>query len=246
MHLNRVRLFLFAATVFLGGCSDQIDQAKNAAEAAAELAKMAKKSDSADKKVEAAQEAAAKEAAKNIPKGATAEEAKQHIDMAKGIAGMEAMAKEMGGGPVVNWRQLLPFLPEKIAGFKAKGEVDGATNKVGGLENTQVNRRYESGEKRLQISIVDTSMMGMLRAPFAMIAMVSEDSSKGYKKGKEIDGYKSIVEWKKKSRRSHVTSLVGDRFIVNVQVDGGDEPDAAEKIVGKLDLAKIAKLKAKN
>jgi hypothetical protein len=157
------------------------------------------------------------------------------------------VAKQMNtqgpSGPVVNWRDLVPFLPDTLAGFQAKGEVDGSTTTMQGMQITRVGRDYVSGEDRLDVKIVDTSLAPFLRAPFALVGMVQEDSSEGYKKGTSVKGQPAIAEWKK-SGRSEVHLLAAQRFVIDVEVRT-KTPGTAERVAEALDLAGIMASAAK-
>lgn len=227
----------------LGGCSEEVEQAKQAAAAAKALTEVAGQAQKTAEAMDEAQAKAEAEAKAAVPAGASPEQAKQQIEMAKALAAMKAM-QGSGSGPVVNWRQLAPHLPEKLGGYTAKGELDGSTNSAAGMEVTEVKRRYTQGERKLRVHITDTSMASMLRAPFAMAAMVKEDSTRGYKKGKSIGAHTAIVEWESKRKRSKATALIGQRFIIMVEVDGTQTDDEAEKLLASLALDDIAKLKA--
>ncbi|MEK7703655.1 MAG: hypothetical protein AAB426_01755, partial [Myxococcota bacterium] len=159
---------------------------------------------------------------------------------------MAAMQGTTGGGAavaVVNWRELAKVVPESVAGFTAEGELNGQTSGMGNMQVTEVTRHYKKGDKELRLEITDTSMVAALRAPFAMMAMINEDSSKGYKKGGSIGAYPGLAEWESQGKESHVAVLVADRFLVNVKIENA-EPGDAETIVKALDLGDLAKLKA--
>jgi hypothetical protein len=147
------------------------------------------------------------------------------------------------GGPVVNWRDLVPFLPDQLAGFQAKGDVDGSTTTMQGMQITRVARKYEAGDDRLDLKIVDTSLAPFLRAPFALVGMVQEDSSDGYKKGTSIKGQPGIAEWRK-SGRSELHMLAGQRFVIDIEIK---TPNAgtAERVAEALDIHGIIAAAAK-
>jgi hypothetical protein len=79
--------------------------------------------------------------------------------------------------------------------------------------------------------------------PFAMAAMVNEDSTRGFKKGKRIADQPAIVEWHESTKHSEVTMLVAERYVVKADVRKAATDDEAEKLVGLLDIAGLAKLK---
>jgi hypothetical protein len=161
-----------------------------------------------------------------------------------GTQAQQALNAPQAAGPVVNWRELAAFLPAELGGLPADGEVDGSTTNMQGLQVTTVKRRYKDKASRARIEITDTSLAAFLRAPFAMAAMVQEDSSKGYRRGTQIQGHPAIAEWKLSSKRSEAHVLVAGRFIVNLELDDTSE-GRAETLVKELDLAGIAAAGAK-
>ena len=62
-------------------------------------------------------------------------------------------------------------------------------------------RRYRAGDKRLDIEIVDTSLVPMMRAGFAMAQMVKKDSTEGVQRGTTVDGQPGVLEWRKRRQR---------------------------------------------
>jgi hypothetical protein len=147
-------------------------------------------------------------------------------------------------GPVVNWRDLSAFLPDSLGELEASGEIDGETTSMQGLQVTTVKRRYKAGKRGARLELVDTSLAAFLRAPFAMVAMVQEDSSRGYKKGTQVQGQPAIAEWNEKGKRSEVHILAGGRFLVNLELDDAQQGQA-ESLAANLDLAGIMASAAK-
>lgn len=166
---------------------------------------------------------------------------------ALGALGQQAQ-KALGGAgtaaAVVNWRELSPFLADTVGSFKADGEVDGNTTGMEGFKVTTVKRSYKGQGGEATVEIVDTSFAPMLRAPFAMVHMIQEDSSQGYKRGTQLKGQPAISEWNERQKDSQVHLLLGDRFLVNVEVNGAPQP-LAEGLAQALDIPAIVALAAK-
>jgi hypothetical protein len=219
------------------GCKEQREDAQKAVAVAKALTDLAQQGKAAEKAAKEAEKAARDE----IPEGTDPEVAKQQVELAKGVAAMKALAGG-GGGPAVNWRQLAPLLPEALGDFKAKGELDGSTKKMGGFEVSEVKRRYDAGGRELRVEITDATAHALLRAPFAMVAMIEEDSTAGFKKGKTIGGHPGVVEWKEKSKQGNVSLLVAQRFVVNVRIAKAQSSDEAETIASALKLDELAAL----
>ena len=167
--------------------------------------------------------------------------------MEQAMGAMQAMnqmaaANNRQMGRPVNWRKLAPFLPAKVGDFEAVGELDGATRKMGAASHTEVKRRYKAGEKRLSLEIIDTSLVPVMRTPFAVAAMVQEDSTTGYRKGVKVAGHQALAEWDSKRKQSEIRVLAGGRFLVTLEIDDAEVGDA-EKLAEKLDLKALSALK---
>lgn len=163
---------------------------------------------------------------------------------ALGQQAQQALGGQANMGPVVNWRDLSAFLPESLGPLKAAGEIDGETTSMQGLQVTTVKRRYKADKTGARLEIVDTSLAPFLRAPFAMVQMIQEDSSRGYKRGTQVQGQPAIAEWNEKGKRSEIHLLAGGRFLVNIDVDHATQGQA-EVLVGSLDIAGIMASAAK-
>lgn len=224
----------------LAGCSEQREQAANAVSAAKAMmgaaGELQKASEAADKAAREAEEQALKE----IPEGATEQEAQQIVQSAKAMAALGAMQAASGKGPITNWRQLAPFLPDSLGGLEAKGTLKGKTNKAGAVKLTEVRRRYADGERTASIAITDAFWAPMMQAPFKMAAMMEEDSSEGYRRGARIDGQTAIVEWNESSRRSQATVLVADRFVVAIEVRKAKADSDARQLAEAMALSDLA------
>jgi hypothetical protein len=222
----------------LVACSDKIDGAVQAAKALSAMGEEAKVLAAAAEKASAA---AKQQAQQQIAAGTDPNVAKQQVDMAGGLAAMQAMGA--AGGPVANWRDLAPFVPETVGAFAHEGELDGSTDNMAGMQVTKVERNYKAGTQSADISITDANMVAMLKMPFAMIAMINEDSTRGFKKGKTVSGQPAIVEWEEQSKQSKVVMLVGNRFILEIRVEHADSNDAAEKLAALINVSGLAQLK---
>ena len=166
-------------------------------------------------------------------------------------AAMEAMAKAgaamQGGqvqGKVVNWRKLAPFVPEKIGDYTPTRELKGSTGGMGQMQVTTVKRRYKAGDKKLKVEIVDTSLVPAMRASFAMIQSINEDSSDGVRRGTTVAGQPALLEWRKARQRGKLTIICGGRFLVNISLRPSDDPQEVLKLAASFDLKGLAGLKA--
>ena len=167
--------------------------------------------------------------------------------MAQGLAqAMQAMGQATAGQDgkpvkVVGFEQLLPLLPKPGSGWTAD-EPHGETNSFGTIRASKVRRTYRSGKTRVKIEIVDSSFNPMALQAFRMVALMSESSTEGFKRGTTINGQIAMEEWRKGSQRAEVTAMVANRFIVKVEGRPFTDASTVKAFLKAIDLRGLAAL----
>jgi hypothetical protein len=158
--------------------------------------------------------------------------------MQKAAEGFTANRKPV---PPVAFRELIGFLPTRMAGMKAD-EPKGETTTAGTWQYSQaeVDFRAEDGKRSADIGIFDYAHIPFLYVPFNMILNmnVSKESTEGYEKSVKVKGYPAFEKWHR-GGNSEIVVLVGDRFIVKSETRGLGE-GSARKIVEGLNLKGLA------
>lgn len=151
---------------------------------------------------------------------------------------LEDLAKNLqkdGDGNVkkpVNFRKLKNLLPENANGFEktnAKGESTGAM----GFNISQVEAKYEKGDKKVELNIVDaggigTAIMGM--ASWSVI-QIDKESDTGFERTTTYKGRKAFE--KCNNKRCEFALIIANRFIVTSKgrnVDIEDLHDLVEEV----------------
>jgi len=141
----------------------------------------------------------------------------------------------------VNWRKLINFLID-IPGWESQGEPQGSTVTMGNFKISQVERSYTSGEKSLEIKIIDGSYIPMVYSSFKMMANFEIDSSEEYVKKVTIKGFPAVEKYEYGNKEAMILILVADRFLVNLTENNVNDTSELKKIANLLDLNKLAKL----
>lgn len=182
-----------------------------------------------------------------------ADPASQAAQMAKAAQQMAEASKQMaameGKGPQgqpVDFHQLEALLPESIRGWKRthlQGERTGAM----GMRISTAEGSY-SGDKDAELQVKLTDMAGV---PGAMMMgmvgwktmQIDRETDDGYEKTTMIGGNKAWEKWDSQSKDAQLKVIVADRFLVDL--DGSNTTmDEMQAVLGKLDLGKLASLKA--
>ncbi|HEX6668571.1 MAG TPA: hypothetical protein VF061_03370 [Gemmatimonadales bacterium] len=144
--------------------------------------------------------------------------------------------------PPVAFRELIEFLPDRVAGLK-RAEPKGETTTVGSWQYSQAEVDFASadGSRRVDVGIFDYAHIPFLYVPFhAILGMnVAKESTDGYQRSTKIEGYPGFEEWNR-SGTSEAVVLLGERFIVKAQARGMGE-GAARKVLEDMDLGGLSK-----
>ena len=162
-------------------------------------------------------------------------------------AAMGALGAALSGGKGVEPVQLdalKPLLPETFAGLPRTSQRADRSG-VAGLMAAKVEGQYGSGDKTVNLEIVDTGgaagLMGL--AAWAAAGASSESETDQRIERMRRDGKRLVKEEISKTQgQNSYTVILADRFVVEAEGQGVDI-NALKSAVNGLDLAKIENLK---
>jgi len=141
----------------------------------------------------------------------------------------------------VNWRKLTPFLID-FPGWEADGDAEGQTVTMGAYKISNAKRSYKSGDKELDIEIIDGSGYQMIYAAFNMMKNFEIDTSDEYVKKITIDDFPGVEKYEYKDKDAEIMILVAKRFLLKLNAENVKDTAELIKILKKLDLKGLAKL----
>lgn len=159
-----------------------------------------------------------------------------------------AMGAANGGKKVetVDYHVLKDMLPADLSGMK-RTEATGAKNAAMGITVANAEGRYKNddGSQTMNIKITDIGSMTGL-AGMAMFAWASteidRETETGYEKTSTFNGFKSHEKYDKSNKSGELSTIVGNRFVV--EADGyGVDMNAIKDAVTKVDLKKLDGMK---
>lgn len=164
------------------------------------------------------------------------------------ITAIERAAKQMeeaarsGDGTLtitsgaVDGEALKALLPERIGGFTRTELSTGAAAGMGGA-----SAKYENGDKRLDVSLVDMGSMGALGAMAgAANVQSSTENADGYERVRNVDGRMTIEKFSRSAKSASYGQMVASRFMLTV--DGTNA--SPEEVKGAFDAIGPARLEA--
>lgn len=168
------------------------------------------------------------------------------VDMAKLDAAskrMEAAAKraEAGGGTTaaVDAAKLAAMLPASAAGW-TRSSVESSSAGAAGVGGSNARGDYAQGGDTARLSVTDMAAMGALAAMgSAMNVQSNKTTATGYEKTGTVDGRMTSEEWDSSSRRGKYSTIVADRFMVEVEGNAASM-DSLKALAGAIDLDTLA------
>ncbi len=160
--------------------------------------------------------------------------------------GQEATpAKLAPAGEVVDFKRLIPILPEPPEGWKAD-EAEGSSDDLGEARISSVHRDYSKDQlgdpPTTSISILDS-----VASPEYVEATVAgwklnETTPDGYTKSLTIDGMPGFETYENEDKHGTLWLLVAKRYFLQIETMG-QEPGALQEWLKRIDLKKLRETK---
>jgi hypothetical protein len=224
--MRQLALTALALSIVVAGCGNS-EEKRRAEEAAVQAQAAAKATEQAAKSAE--------QTAKQTAQGLEA--------VAKGL---EAMAGGGSGGvkavDPVSFRDLQTFFPDLDGWEKEKPTGERMTAP---FAFSQAEVRYNKGDARIEMKLVDSGYNQLFFAPFAMMmqAGYEKETQSGYEKSTTVAGMPGWEKWNTEGKDGEVNALVGKRFLLSIEGNNIDDVKALHAVASKIDLTKLAALK---
>ena len=164
----------------------------------------------------------------------------------------DAVGQLFGGedGPrveTVDFRMLRDLLPEDLEEFD-RTDISGERTGMGGFKISNAEAEYrdeDDSARRLTVQITDAGGMGRMALLGAawMQFEVDKESSEGYERTTEYEGYPAYETYRSGDRpRAELQFVVGERFFVSVEGQNV-EMDDLKDAVDDLDLGDLEAMK---
>lgn len=195
---------------------------------------------------------AVEQAAKQLEEASKQMEAATQNGQANIGDAMNAMATALNGAnngrevETVDYKILKDMLPASLGSLK-RTDATGEKSAAIGMQVSHAEGHYsdEQGNANITLKITDigsmTGLAGMATYAWAMADMDRESSS-GYEKTANFNGYKSHEKWDNSTKSGEISVLIGDRFVAEVNGDGVGM-NALKDALSKINLKKLDSMK---
>ncbi len=148
-------------------------------------------------------------------------------------------------GTVVDYKKLLPLLPEPPAEWKAE-EAEGSTEEMGDAQLSSVHRDYQKGEgdaaPMTSISILDSVANPEYVESTQAAWNFTETTGDGYTKPATIEGMPGFETFENEGKHGTLWLLVAKRYFLQIETTGQDAKDL-QTWLKRIDLKKLAETK---
>lgn len=151
---------------------------------------------------------------------------------------MGAMLLAVQAEPV-HFKQLLPLVDLKIPGWDMEGKPNGMTMKQGKFSISEAKACFRSGDRTLEISIMD--FLGQT-IPWMTSVQMEMESSEERIRTTQVQGYKALETFRHQDKQGELSIGVADRFWVRIAGEGIDNIEVLQTVAQHLDLKKLATL----
>ena len=154
-------------------------------------------------------------------------------------------AEEPQLAEVVDFKKLLPILPEAPAGWTAD-KAEGSTDDIGGTKITSVHRDYKKGEgdtaPTTSISILDSAANPDYVASTTGAWNMSTSTPEGYTKTLTIEGMPGFETFENEGKHGTLWLMVAKRYVLTIETQNQEAKDLQEWLK-RIDVKKLAEVK---
>ena len=152
---------------------------------------------------------------------------------------------EATSAPVVDFKKLLPALPEPPAGWSSD-PAEGSTDDLGETKITTVHRDYSKGDgdnvPTTSVSIIDSvASPEYLDSTIAAWNSNTSDAD-GYTKSLTVEGMPGFETFENDGKHGSLWVVVAKRYILQIETTA-QEPGELQEWLKRIDLKKLAEIK---
>lgn len=146
---------------------------------------------------------------------------------------------------VVDYKKLIPILPEAPSGWTAEAP-EGSSEDVGGFKITNVHRDYHKGEGP-DAAIASISILDSVANPDYVASTTDSwketgNTADGYSKPITIDGNPGFEAYENDTKHGSLWIMIAKRYFVEIELQKQDAKELQEWIK-RVDLKKLAEIK---
>ena len=166
--------------------------------------------------------------------------------MAQAMAVLGQAAEKGASSGAVDAKEMRALLPEKdaFAGFK-RVKAGTESNAMMGFKVVVANADFEAieGDARFSVQYTDIGALGAFAKMAMSMQEVDEETETGFRRTTTYAGFKALEEYDSADKSAKVQIFAGDRVAIEVKATGTSF-ETVKQIVAKIDLKKLAALKA--
>jgi hypothetical protein len=165
--------------------------------------------------------------------------------LALAVAVVARAAEEPQLAEVVDFKKLLPLLPEGPAGWTTD-KAEGSTDDNGGNKITSVHRDYKKGDAdnspTTSINILDAAGNPDYVTATTAAWSMSTSTPEGYTKTLTIEGMPGFETFENEGKHGTLWLMVAKRYVLSIETQGQESKDLQDWLK-RIDVKKLAEVK---
>ncbi len=168
------------------------------------------------------------------------------VDLQKALAQLQQMQQGAPKADPVDFRELKKLLPEELLGLP-RTSVSGSKSGMMGMKVSMAEADYGKGPRTIHVTIMDAAGTPLgAAAGWSMLGEgYEQETDDGWERVRTVGGHLLHESWSKDDRVSTADMVIGNRFIVSIELTGG-QPGDALKALQQVDVNALAEMAARD
>ena len=161
------------------------------------------------------------------------------------VSASKAEARKAKGDTLaMPYKDLQAYLPE-ISGYTKDGDPEGSQMNMPGMGSWSVaEQKYKNGDKTIKVQLMDYNAAFQAFSAITTVFKMGYSMEDGEKKQASADlGVKDIAAYEtiyKKDQRAELAVIAGDRFFIQIDSEGSNDPQLLYSAAKGMKLSDLA------
>ncbi len=167
------------------------------------------------------------------------------VKQASDASASKAEARKAKGDTIaMPYKDLEAYLPE-ISGYTKEGEPKGSQMNMPGMGSwSTAEQAYTNGDKKIKVTLMDYNAAFQAFSMMTAVFKMGYSMEDGDKKQDATDlGIKDVAAYEtiyKKDQRAEMAVVAGDRFLIQINSDGSNDPQLLYSTAKGMKLSDLA------
>jgi hypothetical protein len=156
------------------------------------------------------------------------------------LAAQKAIELDQKFDKLADIKELQRLLSDKVGPLRADGDATSIVRNDAGSALAVAARKYKAGNLEAHIKVTDTALLpGARRVVSSRLALAGNEAT-GAESGAFVRGYPVVLAHYDAQKVSRASALIGNRYLVQVMVQGAEHSDDALRYLEAINWSNLA------